>query len=320
MDLQGTDIQIDALKLSKVHKNPVPEHYSRIINAVDHDGFRLSETYAWRSHYGEFGSNFRARSDGQRVQILNNPSRWNQPHSLNGVSIRKAIQITNQQAALVGLPEFDGESTVQLLHVCADVELGSKQKAQAYIDHLKTIKAPRLKPGSTYPTTVNFGDGSETKRIKAYIKSEAVRTQNTHTDEKEIAELERRGVVRLEVEYRYKSLKALNWRKLSNLTQAKLVKQFKKDTAFMTKEYEMKDLDEIPKKYIGTLSMYLMGIDPREKMHRNTFNAHRNALKKYGYDISVMSVERLKPKTRTLVLKVAEWPEGYNKPKHLKAV
>ena len=51
-------------------------------------------------------------------------------------------------------------------------------------------------------------------------------------------------------------------------------------------ELTERKIKKIPFVSLGVLLMHQAGIDPRTKMHRNTFYAHKRILEAYGFDIT----------------------------------
>lgn len=91
----------------------------------------------------------------------------------------------------------------------------------------------------------------------------------------------------------------------------------------MTKKLIAKDFDEIPPNSLGALMSYMAGINVRKIYSKSTFNKHKLILQEFGYDISNKNISRIKPKTKTIVLSIAEVPDFYKypeKPWELKSV
>ena len=79
----------------------------------------------------------------------------------------------------------------------------------------------------------------------------------------------------------------------------------------MTEEIEAPDYGEIPNPALGTLLMYMAGIDVKERLAEQTYYRHRKTLKKFGYDISNKNVHLLQGKVKIITLEPAGVPDFY---------
>ena len=263
---------------------------------------------------GENGSSVMVRSDGYTVEFDGNPSRWNREDNIQGIDLDQAKLVVNQIVTELGLPPFTAEyqigpegrqytgARISRLDMTTNLRLGSPAKAELYQRWIQTQEYPRLDK-LIYGTTTYFGRDAQTRTLRIYDKAREYFDKKKNPEAAE--RLHRNGVVRYEFEYR-KFLRKAGFAQWHRASQRPLENQFLGDIATMTREIEAIDIEDLPAKVLGTYLMYQQGIDPKKKLSKNTFYAHRRELLRYGVDISNMTVERVPQPTQVIE------PEAYN--------
>lgn len=100
---------IDYLTIYQVHPH-APVLGSDLVLTVDLEtGEVVSDFVKGARHEGSWESSLIIQSDGNRVLVRGNPSRWGRPDNLFGVeTVDEAIEVYNGVLRSLGLPEFAG--------------------------------------------------------------------------------------------------------------------------------------------------------------------------------------------------------------------
>ena len=141
---------------------------------------------------GSYDSRLMIRSDGRRVEVSGNPSRFGRQDNVFGrTSVDECIELYNGVLRMHGLPEFlTDDRTLRSAHqlqksdaiaehgcrikridLCDCYEVGNIEDARASIRALSSVSHAG-KPGFVYPDggTVSWGQGSRYTYFKYYIK------------------------------------------------------------------------------------------------------------------------------------------------------
>jgi hypothetical protein len=155
---------------------------------------------------GSHDSRLMVRSDGRRVEVSGNPSRFGRPDNLFGeTDLQPCIDLYNLVLRHHGLPEFflddrthlapqqlqggaDGAIAehgvrIKRIDLCECYEVGSLEEAYSSIRALSTVSHSG-KPGYVYPDgcTVSWGQGSRYSYMKYYIKGPEMRKHLNQSD------------------------------------------------------------------------------------------------------------------------------------------
>lgn len=289
------------------------------------------------------------RCDGSTVWFDGNVSKFGRPDNVFGYTFSECLQIINGILARHGLPpfthgdrfvtNFKGEprtiwtgARVTRVDITANFSTGSKENATAYMRHLQSQQASRLKTG-TYGDgeTVDFGRGSRYLYIKAYTKGPELRR---HIKRLESDTLEKGpfnpfvfvladwcdsvGLVRVEFTFKATKLHDMGCSYLGAFDMRLLENEFKKRFEVFSRgeSTEVDDMTSLPKHILATYRMWAAGDDLVSKMSKATFYKHRKLLLPFGVDISIKSnVVSFKPKVRVIQLGPVSVPDWYELPK-----
>jgi len=318
----------DWLTVKQEHHTEQPLVHGGIAINYDEQGNEEFPVLKFKILEGLHNTTMQIRSDGRTVEARGNIGKFNQPDNVHGISLDECKSKLNGLLAQYKLAPFTDAKTVLLqgrkkasvisgatisrIDMMRNFATGSAYNRDQYLRHLQTQNHQSLKKKSlmglnTYYGRDASGKRSEHRLIRIYNKAlELLEVQLRKKDcdkqhiESLIDELNTLGSFRIEQEF-HKYLKGHKLHLWQNATHTNLCEHFEKDVILMTQPISVEDLEEIPSTLLGTLLMYLNGINPREKMHRNTYGVHKRELKNLGYDISSMeNVERLKP-TKTVI-------------------
>lgn len=276
----------------------------------------IERNVAWKELSTGNGAKCRVWSDGNRVSYDGNPSREGKLDNLFGVRLEDALRTVNQRMESAGLPAFSSEAVISRVDMTANVEAGEHQA-----EVLRWIQCRELgqREKVLYGLNTVFGPDSGYRTFRVYDKAKEIRdrklrgTRGEERDylEKLAAHCEARGLIRVESEMRSAFLRRKDLRRVSGVDHGKLAAELLKEMEFM-KEIRVEDYADIPAPYIQTLTMWLLGIDPRSKMSATTFYKHRRELKKYGYDVAARPAHQMKPREMVIRLELAEKPDWYD--------
>lgn len=327
MKMTPSQIFCDFLTVSQYHDTPHPAFNAGIRTTIDASGDITQISPVPFSLSGQNGSNLQISSDGHKVYLSGNPSRWNRSENYYGLSLDQAKIVANKILESVGLPTFTNGEILQhtdgtqkytgaqfsRIDMTANIKTGSPSNAKAYLQHQATQEYPRLKK-HLYENTVYYGLQSDSRTIIIYDKAQQLRALHkkdmTPYMSRLIDWLEKNGVIRFEIKYlRY--LRNKNLRYWHRVTQERLSIEIEMDINLMTQEIEVPDYGDIPGCALGTLGIYIMGLDVKKHLKSSTYYRHRKILKKFGYDISNQNIHLLQPKVKIITLEPAGVPDFY---------
>lgn len=346
MELDKSHVFCDWITVSQKHEIPHSPVCMGIRTTTDPEtGEVISTSHVPFNLRGEHGSNLQISSDGNKVTLSGNPSRYDRSENIYGLDLDQTKAIANQILQSLDLPPFsDGEiielkskpsfkkkpqeiysgATISRVDMTTNFATGSAANRDAFQQHLQTQQFPKLTKDLCgknvyFGKDMEKGKVSESRILKLYDK--ALQLSNCvlpGTDEPEyinalIEWAETLGLIRAEMEY-HRYLRNRDLRYWHVATHEALANQFVKDIGTMVKPIEKPDYGNMPKPLIATLSMYMCGHDVKEILHRNTYDKHKKELKRYGYDISNQNIHLVQPKIKVITLTPAEMPEFYKKP------
>ena len=183
---------IDWLTVAQVHDS-APLVGSALLVFVDPQSGEIeSQAVKGLTFEGSYDSRLMIRSDGRRVEVSGNPSRFGRRDNVFGrVSVNECIELYNGILKLHGLPEFYLDDRTELgghqlqrseaiaehgcrikrIDLCEVYEVGNIEDARASIRALSSVSHAG-KPGFCYPdgNTVSWGQGSRYSYFKYYLK------------------------------------------------------------------------------------------------------------------------------------------------------
>ena len=324
----------DKLRVSQTHFEDHEPFYGELVSRSNRETGETTITHSWAQVTGDFDSVAVLKSDGHKVELEFNPSRWNRKDNYYGVSLDDAKNIANSVVKSRGLPPFSGGvfedrdsgatytgATFSRIDMTQNFSTGSPDNRRHFLRHIQSQEYGKLERMTFTNLNTVYGHESDSRRVVVYDKALHVRDKMIKKASEEVKPyleeladwLDKRGVFRIEVSYR-RLLRSLNLRQWHLATQENLEARYMEDIHGMKKEIEVADLDDLPKALCATLLMYQAGLDLRKKLSENTFYKHKRELLKLGYDISNPNIVTFKPPIKVITLEPAGVPEGYELP------
>ena len=261
-------------------------------------------------------SSVRVFSDGHRVQFSGNPSRADRLDNFSGLSVDQAKAKINSIMAALELPAFTKYAKISRIDLTQNYATGGK--AGEFLRHMQAQQCGRL--GRTVTEgNVYFGIGSRHRTVRVYDKGREIRETKLKglkgPDYEYMVNLaewcEGQGIVRIEAQY-MRSLYGI-MRSWKSAQQRAIAPIFKTEVEPMAK-IEVVDLESVPQPYLGTLCMYISGIDPKDHISESTYKRHKAKLKKLGYDIGANAPIPMRAQKHVIVLTPAGTPDFYRHP------
>lgn len=280
-------------------------------------------------HKGSFDSALILRSDGCRVDLRGNVSRFGRPDNVFTGDLDRAIECANKIVAEYGLPPFtpgeyrefrDGNqnknelkyefsgATVSMLHLNRKYAAGSPEKAARVLDWARHQNLPNVVT-STRGRTVYFGSKkSARKLIKLYDKAQEMLDnckEHGRTKEEVLADpvyqyCLQNGILCLELEARRLMLADHYMRFLGELTMDKITRLFDDEAAILFNRVNVTDasdvaLFDVPSGAKMAALTWLAGGNPFVTLSRATQYRYTKMLLPYGIDLRT----RLDPENPT---------------------
>lgn len=305
------DIFCDFLTVKQTHPPHTPL-YGGITQYFDCETGEISKTHQFKTVKGLYESSVQIRSDGETVEFSGNPSRFNRKNNIQGLTLDQAKIEINLILESLNLPSFTSGKTIRIqngerinngakftrIDITQNLKAGSARRRDIYLQWIQSQNYPKLRK-TLIGLNTYFGKETESRTFRIYDKALEI-VKKSKSNPPEADRLNREGVIRFEMEYR-KILKTRGSNLWNKATQRRLENQFTKDIQPMNKKIETLDISELPKMVIGTYSMYLQNLNPRDYISRNTYFKHKKILLQYGVDIS-NTVIRLVPKKEIIEL------------------
>lgn len=296
------------------------------------------------------------RCDGETVWFEGNVSKFGRPDNVFGFTLGQCIERINAFLHTLGLPPFTsgvrsvdqrvGDSKtgdwrptwtgarITRIDITQNFAAGSRDNAYAFMRHLASQQASRLKTGTHGEgETVDFGRGSRRVYSKAYLKGPELfkhignpnkfkkqTTQFSKPHDPYIIELAQWcsdiGLVRFETTYKSTYLIDAGLNYLGGFDMNVIHVDFqKRQEVFTRATCEADQLSDLPKQFLATYRMWQAGDDVAKHLSRPTFYRHRAALLPYGVDIAIKSnVVRLAQPTKIITLGPVAPPDFYRMP------
>jgi hypothetical protein len=202
------------------------------------------------------------------------------------------------------------------LDVTLNISTGSEQNLTDYIYTMSQSTIPRLTT-TRNKNTVYFGKNSTYRTLKIYskhlelIEKNLPKTQNPEYINKLAINCKQNGIARIEIKYGSKFLRKNGLRATSNINHKKIVNLFMQDIKPMTQDIKQLELDDLSNGELGTLMIYLAGIDVKSRLSVRTYYKHKKRLKEIGYDIGNSNLIRLEVKPKIITLTASTPPDFY---------
>lgn len=271
---------------------------------------------AHQVHEGSFDSRLILRSDGCRVDLRGNVSRFGRPDNVFTGDFARAIECANNIVAEYGLPPFtsgdyrefrndEGDlkheytgATVSMLHLNRKYSAGSPEKAQRVLDWARHQSLPHVTT-STRGNSVYYGSKkSNRKLIKLYDKAqEMLEHAKEHGRSKEEVLNDpvyqyclKNGILCLELEARRLMLADRNMRFLGEITMEKITRLFDEEAAILFDRVTVSDASDVALfdvcagAKMAALA-WLRGENPLLTLADRTGRRYTKELEKYGIDL-----------------------------------
>lgn len=304
-------------------------------------------------HVGSYDSSCRIRITEDYAELRYNPSRWNKPDNIFGITIEQVwpqadaiMAALGQKPFTPGTETFEKSPTpigipqplepvevglqITKLDYTINVSTGSKSNLTDYMHYMNRISLPRLTT-SRSTNTVYFGKNIGSKSFKIYPKHIELRANQIPKSKykpyiiEQANHCEQNGVARIEIQLGRMYLARSGLRQSSNITTEQLNQIMLEELPAMTTKIKKLNIDDIPNGPLGTLKMYQSGINVKDRLSQQTYYKHRKLLLEYGYDISRNNISALNPteNVKTITIKAYEPPDDYDwgeagPPLHLK--
>ena len=235
----------DWLSISQDHNDcNLPIVCSKIRTVEDLETGEIIQTRQALAHEGSYSTVISISSDGNRVSVFGNPSRFNRLDNLFGYSnLDDCVKLYNELLVQLGLPPFNkvtkitpvwnpkfkkfdnivNGAVIRQVHVTKNFSVGpgnEKNFIRSLGSYAYRSKLPMIYPNGN---TIDWNAGSRTVYIKLYVKSHSLSLERkkliSRYTEKELDYYDRvtkfckdNGVVRLEYEFKSNFLATRNLR------------------------------------------------------------------------------------------------------------
>lgn len=322
-----------------------------VVWATDDEGEVQWRTVRAKRHEGSWETSIAVRSDGHRVTLSGNLSRFGRTDNVFGFGLGECVQRANQVLAEYGLPPFTAGSCIQRteheraldahtgtvvcdldqpakhktvwtgarfsrLDVTCNFESGSAENAHAFMQWLGTQHNGR-KAGRTMVQgeTVDWGRGSRHNYWKAYVKAAELRHHKC-ADQALVEYCTEVGLIRFEGTIKSTSLIQMQAAYLGDYLRGnamgRVIEMFEDRAAVLSRaEHSVDEVAQLPRHLRATARDYLAGMDVASMVSRATFYRHRSALLPFGIDLAVRNVQPFVPRVRVIELTRAVAPTWY---------
>ena len=281
-------------------------------------GELLGRRYKPRNLEGLFHSSVGIHSDGNTVTFEGNPSRWNRPDAVVGLTVEDAKETVQQIMADNGLPTFTDKAIVTRCDMATNINCKSEYGLRQFMLYQSLQKFPRLGE-SEIGTTIYHGRGSKSRQIRIYEKGPELKAHARRRAKKQSPEVTAHHYelaklfayyARIETQYN-DWLRCSGHREWKNLKHSTMEAHHMADVERLAEDFSAVDLSDLTPDEVKTLALWKMGLDTREFMHKNTWYKRRKRLKDtLGIDIALdcKAIEKL---PEQVSVKIADLPVGY---------
>lgn len=298
LDPQGWDtshVLVDWLSVRKSHSGEYPALPVDKFMRLEHDGTVVYDVPASHNERGSYDSSALIRVTPSYVSLSFNPSKWNQPDNVFGLTWEQSLLQVDTILASLNLPPLGEEFEVTRIDLTLNISTGSAENLNAYYRALARQRLPHTKI-SVCENTLYWNKSSSWKTLKAYKKHLELLANSKAKDPDHVLRVaalsdwcKSLGVIRFEACYRRDLLRSKNLRMSKNITHAKLVELFKGDLSKMPQATkEITEAEHLSNAFRGTLTQWMCGYPPKEFLSKNSFYNHRrHILDATGLDISL---------------------------------
>ncbi len=332
--LNPEHVFIDWINIREPNKGQFSELNNGRIIKIDKSGEIQFTVETTMPIVGTHDTSFRIRVTSEMLEISFNPSRYNRLENLYGLTINQVFTLINVILKSLNQPSLSkGEkhttqkdeifytgAQITRLDVTINISTGSPSNLTDYIYTMSQSTIPRLTT-TRKKNTVYFGKNSTYRTLKIYskhlelIEKNLPKTNNPDYINKLATDCKNKGIARIEIKYGANFLRKNNLRATAHITHEKIVKLFMKDIQPMTKDIKQLEIDDLSNGELGSLMMYLAGIDLKTRLSHQTYYKHKKRLKEIGYDIGNNNLIRLETKPKIITLVAATPPDWYKHPK-----
>jgi II/X family phage/plasmid replication protein len=325
-----------------------------VVQKLDLDSGELEwSAYCAKQHKGSYNSGLRIRSDGQFLVVSGNPSRWNKPDNLFGVSsVDAAIAVFNTVLVELGLPEFfedertylaprqlqsgsgvvnDGLSITRV-DLTQNYSTGGSRFSEQALHALRAFRH-RNKPPADFGSMLSWGGKSRYAAFKYYLKGPEIRAHKKRKCDHgayldKLADFcDSEGVVRFEVSFKSQFLNKFGLNRLGAWTPEtaqQIMDSYALHSRSAVSVGSYMDISQQLEEYGLTGSRaqkaqicalaYMSGHDLKAGMSKSAFYRVRSDLLLVGIDISApMNVSALRFSVQNISLSETAVPEWYGR-------
>lgn len=320
-----------------------------LVQRINHENGELQwSNFVGKQHEGSYKSQLRIRSDGRRLEVSGNPSRWNKSNNLFGVrSVEAAIAVFNTVLADMGLPTFWVEDrttlasrqlqsseglvrsgvTLTRVDLTQNYSSGGRRNSEKVLHSLRSFRY-RNQPPTDYGSSLIWGTGSRRLSFKYYLKAPEIKKHLRDSDKRSalVDFCEQEGVVRFEVCLKSMALKdrgldtpdAWTFEVMGNILSSYALHNSCVNS--IGSYMEIRDIllqhglkpARAEKAQMAALS-YIAGHDIKSGCSRATYYRLRNDLLLVGIDISAeVNISSLKFSVESLSLVPLSEPSWYS--------
>jgi hypothetical protein len=329
---------VDWLKISQHHGESARELVGSITFRLDEHGEPGLESGGPVRHEGSHSTSLQIRSYGGWVSVSGNPSRWCRPDNLFGFDLDQCVELVNEELARLDLPAFTkGEcyfpevsklddrrlgrdvpqhwtgATFSMLHLTENYAAGSDVLAKLAIKAYQARAGKWMRKGVYGDETAMFHNTRRT--VKAYRKGPDMAVHCKASPWIEWANTQ--GIVRHEVELKYRYLHDTGLRFWGNCTMGTLHQFFRKEQKVLGAaqvDFDPIDMDLLEPATRVVYAAWLKGQDVRALCSKSAFYRHRKRIRTHGVDISeCRALGDVQPIVRVIELRELQPPVGYFK-------
>lgn len=269
---------------------------------------------------GSYDTKLRIRSDGDRLRLTGNLSRWQRPDNVFGFTVQECFQIANDVMRSLGLPSFPENAELSRVDLCDNFETGSATNAATLIRYLGGHTVGHQKPTPYGDTGVIWGKGSGLRYSKAYAKAPELERHIRKGKRGEyltqlIAWCNHYGIVRFETELKRRYLVRHNLATIDRWDDDTTRREYREfENEVMKMSVNVDRLEDIPGRAGEIAILWRSGVDVWERLNtKATRYRLRKELLPFGIDIKQRpAVERIPTRIRTIDVCRAVPPSFYS--------
>lgn len=328
----------------------IPVFADSLIQRIDHENGDLQwSNFVGTQYRGSYDSSIRIRSDGRRLEVSGNPSRWNKSNNLFGVpTVEAGIDVFNGILTELGLPTFWDEDsthcanrqlqggpgivrsglTITRVDLTQNYSTGGPRNSEKALHALRSFRH-RNRPPTDYGSSLIWGTGSRRISFKYYLKAPELKKHMKFSEAKTrlVEWCESEGVLRFEICLKSMALKSRGLDQVRNWNLASMSAIVDEYSLHSRSQYSIGSYMEIrdilveqhgfssaraERAQLAALA-YIAGHNLREGRHLATFYRLRRDLLLVGIDIAAeCNVSSLRFSVETIQLQELQEPDWYS--------